>query len=674
MSDRRTPFPASVAYREALVAIGLVLLCLLTYANSLHNDFLVDDFNFLSRQYGQTFRTLGDFFTKSESQHYSPFYYLLNTTLFRLLPPDPFPFRVLNVMLFSLSCWLAYVLLLQLTAEKKLALLTAGLFCLHPINTVVVDQITFNFVLLYDIFMKLSLILLGRALPPNRLSRTYYGLSLLCGAFALLTFEGAVLLPLYVTAFIFLIERKDPARLIKFSLPYFTLSGLYIFLWLLIAGANAGIAGKAGLLSLTPLSYLAALAKLFGWYITRLVFPVDIVWMYALRPSTQNAALIGLTALALTGAAGVWCVRSAGKDWKASGLLWALTGCILVLPASLSHAYIGLVIEPYWLYFPSLGLFLLLGHFLTSTLKKMARPAGNIFLIILTISMFAVTQQYHFFFRTEESFCRHWLKVAPDNPIAQYRLGVIAAQEGRDQAALAHFYDVLNNGSYQSAKAHYNMGLIYWKHGDVDHARAHINAAIAAVPLYAAAYNTLGTIAVQGKDFTAAEAHFQKAAVLDPADPLPAENLGDLYLLTGQPGKAKHFWEGIDISAFPINTQTSLRAKLAAVTLKYGDLAGADAIMQDIFHRRPEAGTYIQVSRIFNAMELSLVSQELMAAGVSLFPKDKELRLYFGDFLAQGKQYGRAISIWEEGLSLDPTDRRFTERIKQTEELMSANP
>jgi tetratricopeptide (TPR) repeat protein len=73
---------------------------------------------------------------------------------------------------------------------------------------------------------------------------------------------------------------------------------------------------------------------------------------------------------------------------------------------------------------------------------------------------------------------------------------------------------------------------------DIAGAIAHLERAVEIAPGYASAWNHLGTIAYQTRDYPAAERHFRRALEADPNAYEPLVNLGGVLLNLGQPEEA----------------------------------------------------------------------------------------------------------------------------------------
>ena len=86
---------------------------------------------------------------------------------------------------------------------------------------------------------------------------------------------------------------------------------------------------------------------------------------------------------------------------------------------------------------------------------------------------------------------------------------------------------------------------------DVNSAIEHLKRALDISPQFAHAWNLLGTIAYQSKDYAAAERHFRQALEQDPQDYLPLVNLGGVLLSLKRPQEA-----------LPINSKAAARKPL----------------------------------------------------------------------------------------------------------------
>lgn len=126
-----------------LVAVGLTL-----NLSTLNNEYLLDDFQFLTSSNYLDFPTFSSFFTKTYSQHYSPLYYLVNVTLFDLFKTQSHILHGFSLGLLGLNIVLLYTFVWKLTQDKGWAFISTLIFCVHPINYFAINQIAANFVLI----------------------------------------------------------------------------------------------------------------------------------------------------------------------------------------------------------------------------------------------------------------------------------------------------------------------------------------------------------------------------------------------------------------------------------------------------------------------------------------------------------------------------------------------
>jgi Tfp pilus assembly protein PilF len=76
---------------------------------------------------------------------------------------------------------------------------------------------------------------------------------------------------------------------------------------------------------------------------------------------------------------------------------------------------------------------------------------------------------------------------------------------------------------------------------DVEHATQRLKEAVEIAPKYAEAWNSLGVICYQTKDYPQAEQYFRKALEVDPGNWTPQVNLGGVLLNLGHPQEALEY-------------------------------------------------------------------------------------------------------------------------------------
>ncbi|MGE0480696.1 MAG: hypothetical protein AB7Q17_09515 [Phycisphaerae bacterium] len=207
------------------IALALVALAFAVYANSLANDFVIDDAIIILHD--ERVRT-GDW-RAIVSQEYWPG--SAGNRLYRPLPmltfalnaavsTDAVTFRVPNVLLHALAAFALYLLARDACGKPLVGAIAATLFVVHPIHTAPLNAIVDRAELLAAAFGLLGLWLVWRdAAPDARRSFARRAAAALCLALALFSKEHAV--GLWLIAFVIVpwIQHRRAIRLAGAATP-----------------------------------------------------------------------------------------------------------------------------------------------------------------------------------------------------------------------------------------------------------------------------------------------------------------------------------------------------------------------------------------------------------------------------------------------------------------------
>ena len=106
---------------------------------------------------------------------------------------------------------------------------------------------------------------------------------------------------------------------------------------------------------MTFASYSATVSLLLNWYFANLFFPNEIILMKNSLPLTKSL-LLWNGSLLLTSATILYLLFRWNNTLKGFALGWFIVGFAFMPPSCAIHAFsMGLVIEPYWFYFSSMG-------------------------------------------------------------------------------------------------------------------------------------------------------------------------------------------------------------------------------------------------------------------------------------------------------------------------------
>ncbi len=531
-----------------LFAVFLVFVCLFTYFPNLKNEFSIDDFEFLSCKYCQYFPSFLSFFTRipPDYQHYNPLNLLINITLFRYLPYDPIFFRLINLGLFYLNCLSLYFLITFLTKNKVISILTSLIFCLHPVNAENLNHITFNIIFLYTLFLQLSFIMLILYLEKKN-KIVYFRMNILFFSISLLLLELSLIYILVIGAFFYLIKKYSFQETVIKCFPFLIVAILYLFLWFSIAGPKTELLGKISDLHLTFFSFIASYTKLVAWYVGNLLVSENLVLIFNMFPLSENILFWDLVFFGFLSGFVFLIFYYWKKDIRTFALVWFILGFIVAIPAMFGHAHMGLVIEPHWFYFTSIGFFLLISILLFQLRSHMNKKFWNLVILSIFIFHYIYSQSYIALAKTEKRYCEYWLRICPNNVLALMLLGKIYYQKGDFEKALSTYQKAFKICIYQNYRLYFSIGKILAETDQLEEAKSYLHTSLALEPQFAAAYNSLGVVYFKEDDFQKAEENFLRSIQLDPYFILPRHNLANLYLSYGKEKEARKVYEDIPL-------------------------------------------------------------------------------------------------------------------------------
>ncbi len=403
----------------------LFITCIAAHAGILNHSFMLDDSFFLNEK--ETLKLYPhaiDFFTRNQSTHYIPLNFLLNVSLFHIIKA-PWPLYLLNIVLFYVNCLLLFIFVNLISKNPATAFLTIAIFAVHPMSGEILQHITFNIILIQFALIMISLITLYKYFETRQQHISFYITSLLTLCCALLCQETSLLFPIYAAALLFFLTKIPASKILQTIIPYIFLNILLICLWLISAGHTAHIAQNIQSFHLTFFDWSSNFVRLTTWYIKNLFIPQNIVFEYNLTPVAHLTCLWNLAfGGVLTGCIVlIFCYFK--RSIESFALAIFLTGFIYAAPACLTHPDIGLVFEPHWLYFSSIGFCLFIALMLVKLKKHVHRWLYAALVSAVLASYFIDTAKLHAIAKNELSYCENWLRQSPHN---SYAMSLLARQ------------------------------------------------------------------------------------------------------------------------------------------------------------------------------------------------------------------------------------------------------
>lgn len=565
-------------YTKTKWVLGIIvsLLAFILYYNTVHHDYVLDDFSLISENTITTKGLKG--ISTIFQNHYRVGYYLIDDGIYRplsvamfavewqLSPNNPHLSHWINVIFYVFTGWLLFITLSKLLKDYNLVVpfLISLLFISHPVHSEVVANIKSRDELLGFLLTIASLYYLIKYFEKNKIYHLIVVSFLFFGA--LLAKETAitmiVLLP--ITCYLFISQSLK-----KNILPFvFLLIPVIVFLII----RNIVLSENDSTYIVTPLENLlfstnnitnriATEIKIMGDYILLLIYPKNLLYdrsygQIKIVNFSNIKVILTLLFLIFTS---IFCfIKILKKDLIAFGIL------IFIITMSLFSNFIftiGVAMADRFLYFASLGFaFIIVILLLKITKTKLSfekyRSISNFFNSNIKLFAFLIPLILFYSFRTIERnkdwkdnitlFSNDLIKM-PNNSRAHSFYGnelirTVAFNE-TDSTLKRNYYLRSVNELKRSVYIYPNQS--------------------------AEVFESIGIGYLKLKEYDSSEFYLKKALVLNPN---LISNIGDVYFAKGDYKKAIHFYlKQVKIS--PNNSLTWMNLGLSYGTLKKYDLA-----------------------------------------------------------------------------------------------------
>jgi protein O-mannosyl-transferase len=371
---------------------------------------------------------------------------LIDHTLFGL---NPAGYHLVNVVLHATNSVLVFLLIARLTESRSVALATAALFAVHPIQIETVAWVSSRKTLLCSLFMLASALCWCR---PQRSARAeLWGTAFL--GLALLAKAAAVVMPPMVLAYDVLVRRERLSEAVSRQI-------IPAFLCLLLLSANMSaqnqyMGGIRHHMSLGKLHILGIDSIILWRYVAMLAAPADLSLLY--DPPTRGIASAVLAACLGWGAVGWICWRTR----RTRPLLAVAVICWFCLLAPVLNLFpITTLMNDRYLYLPCVCLFapatalgrnvlLWLGvrwHSFRpqSQVSAIIVPAALTLLVATGICGYALaTMQRLPVWKTDEALWERTVEQVPQLAVVQIQRADSLHSLGRTDAAIAALHSAL---------------------------------------------------------------------------------------------------------------------------------------------------------------------------------------------------------------------------------------
>lgn len=511
----------------------LTALILLTYSNALNNAFVSDDIaeivknpnigeisNILSRPFG-FIRLI--------------FYYLA----LHIGGLHPFGFRLINVFLHIGNVLLIFAILSRLY-NKKVAILTASIFAIHPLLSESITWISGGGYAQYSFFFLASFLfyILSKDI------RKYYFLSIL---FFLFSFMSHPVMPASLVLIYPLFEycfgnfKKNWLK----AFPFALLVIAYVLINLSALPQRAATLQNTHYQERGMDNPLIQIPVAITNYLQLLVVPKDLT-LYHSELAYSNFEFILRAVITLA----FFIVTILSIKKSKSLFFWLSFFTITLLPTLTPFRFNWIVAERY-VYLGSLGLFVVFVLILEWLSKKYRYSLDYTIVVLLLLILMPITMIRNWEWSSEDTLWVATGRTSPSSAENHNNLGDVYGRQGNKEAAIKEFQTaILLKPNY--ADAYHNLSNAYVEVGMKKEALQGYEKAAQLNPSLWQSYQNIAAIYFTDKDYEKTFEYMQKAIQASPNNLNLYNNLGIIYLDMGDKQKAKDTFMKV-LSVDPMN-------------------------------------------------------------------------------------------------------------------------
>jgi tetratricopeptide (TPR) repeat protein len=529
---RRAAAPAAPDRTLLWLYGGLLLVTLAAYFPAWHGAPLWDDDAHLTRVDLQSVAGLWRiWFDVGATQQYYPVAHSAFWLMHALWGDATLGYHLVNIVLHATSAWMLVVILRRLNIPG--AILAGIIFALHPVHVESVAWMTELKNTLSGAFYLLAALFYLRFDAERK--RFHYSAALVVFALALLTKSVTATLPAALLV-VFWWQRGRLRRHedVRPLLPFF---GLAIVAGLFTAFVERTQVGAEGAAFQIPFLARCVIAGRAVWfYLAKLIWPVNLIFVYPRwTPDTAPALLVWPAAALLLGIV-VWQVRRRTRAPLAAmlffvGTLFPALGFVNVYPFKYSF------VADHFQYLASIGVITLAAAGLTVLARRWASEPNALagLALILGLPLGVMTFHQSAQYADAETLYRATLAKNPDAWLAHINLGYVYLRQQRFELAVAETREAIRLNP-DLPQAQNNLGSAYLGLNQADQAVAAFRQARQLKPDDAEVRHNLALAlqrsadAMQDRaDIPGAIAAYQESLQLDPANPEAHHNLGSAF-------------------------------------------------------------------------------------------------------------------------------------------------
>ncbi|MFH0732158.1 MAG: tetratricopeptide repeat protein [Candidatus Omnitrophota bacterium] len=522
-----------------LSVLLIAVLGIIVYANSLHGEFLWDDYHLVKdNTFIRDLSNITKYFTGSigaGAQRAYHFYRPLQTLTYAIdyvfWKQDVTGYHLTNMLLHILTALSVYWLINVLFKDNLIALFTGLFFVAHPLHTEAVAYIAGRSDSLAAMFMFLCMVFYVK--NAERKSASLRIIMALAYIAALLSKESAMFLPMPLLLYHYTFKKKinaiDFGSLLAIAISYIIVRAT------VLKGMLTDIINNTTIADRMPGFFVA----IFN-YIKLLLFPFGLHMEYAEKLFfwSDPKAFLGTLLVFL-------CVGFAFKKKKANNLIFFSILWFFLLLTPYSNIYpINAYMAEHWLYVPSVGFFLLIAYGFRLSYKIERFKYITIALIIGLLSFYSVLAiRQNVSWGNPFLFYNRLLKYVQDSETVYNNLGVLYAQKDDYQKAIEMFKKSIDIKFYYD-DPYFNLGKSYKMLGRYKEAIDFYEKGLQYTknPVKLGTYYDMGEAYTNAGKYPQAISIYKKIIEVNPVDGHAFHNLSVIYLQKGERDLAMQYY------------------------------------------------------------------------------------------------------------------------------------
>lgn len=533
-------------------AIGLILLTLIVYGQTLRFDFLSnwDDYQYVTNNpdiLGFSAINLIHVFSSSYVGNYAPVHLLSYMLDYQLAGLNPAWFHGVNVVIHTVNGLLFYVLVHRITGKSVWAYAAAAVFLLHPVQVESVAWVSQRKNLLSMFFSLCSFLayLSYRQRTDEGRERAYI-LSVLSLLLALFSKSIAVIMPfVFLLHDMFLEQPRRKKGVITDKIPYVVTVAIVSGITVITQSAGGGSVdffdGNSTAKFLTMLTVLMRYLQILIWPANLNLNAVYIFYIKNRIDGEVVGALLLVAALFLTG---IYLWRRERRLFFGFALFFlGLVPVSQIVPLST-------LMNDRYLYFPMLGAAWMVGGLLSRCHDRFSQIRINPALIVITCLCIPYVLLSHQRTQVWQNAIALWSDVVMKLPTLKDQRAALAAAyiyDGQKKKALATYEEIFAlkrefADSHVERKALLEAAILYMDEGALEKAFPLLLTLTAKFPDYPGGVLTLGHYYGLSRNLSEAEKAYHKALFLEPASTQALISLGNICLEMGRVAEARTWY------------------------------------------------------------------------------------------------------------------------------------